>query len=237
MPWSSVRGAVLSVCLLTSLFGQSAPPAPIQPQAPAQPSAPLVVIDPAHGGSDPGAALNVAIPEKDVTLVIARRLRQELAARGFRTQLVRDGDTTISTDQRAAIVNALDPALYVAVHATSQGRGICLYTAMLASGGANRGPFADWRTAQAPALPRSQSILQLIAAAIQKTRFPVRSLDAPLRPLNNVTAPAVAIEIAPTTSDVSQLASTDYQEMVCAVLANGISSSVPVLRSAWGSEQ
>jgi len=79
------------------------------------------MIDPAHGGSEPGAVLNAAIPEKDVTLAIARRLRQELAARGIPALLIRDGDATISTDQRAQIVNSAHPALYIAVHATSQG--------------------------------------------------------------------------------------------------------------------
>jgi hypothetical protein len=47
---------------------------------------------------------------------------------------------------------------------------------------------------------------------------------APLRPLNNVTVPALAVEIAPTTGNVSQLASIDYQQMVTAALANSIAT-------------
>jgi N-acetylmuramoyl-L-alanine amidase len=197
-----------------------------QPSVPAQPVVPqrtlLIMIDPAHGGGEPGAVLNAAIPEKEVTLAIARRLRQELAARGIQALLLRDSDATISTDQRAQIVNSARPALYVGIHATSQGRGMRIYTAMLPTAGDNSGPFLDWQTAQAQGLARSRWIQEQVAAAIQKTGFPCRSLMAPLRPLNNITMPALAVEIAPTTGDVSQLASADYQQMITAALANSI---------------
>ena len=64
----------------------------------------LVVIDAAHGGSETGAMLNPAVPEKDVNLVIARRLRQELTNHGVLTQLLREGDATLTDDQRAAYI-------------------------------------------------------------------------------------------------------------------------------------
>lgn len=223
---------------LRLLFGQTTPQTPSAKQNPAPvqsipaPRVLLIMIDPAHGGSEPGAVLNAAIPEKDVTLAIARRLRQELAARGIPALLIRDGDTTISTDQRAQIVNSSHPALYIAVHATSQGRGMRIYTAMLPAAGDNAGPFVDWQTAQASAITRSRSVQDQVAAAILKTGFPLRSLVAPLRPLNNVIAPALAIEVAPTTGDVSQLASVDYQQMITAALANSIAAIRGKLESA-----
>jgi N-acetylmuramoyl-L-alanine amidase len=45
---------------------------------------------------------------------------------------------------------------------------------------------------------------------------------APLRPLGNVTNPAVAVELAPTNSDVSQLSAADFQQNISTALANGI---------------
>jgi hypothetical protein len=78
---------------------------------------------------------------------------------------------------------------------------------------------------------RSLWIQQQITTAIRNNRFPVRSLPAPLRPLNNIATPAIAIEIAPTTESVSQLASTDYQQMVCSALANAIAAIAPALRT------
>jgi N-acetylmuramoyl-L-alanine amidase len=158
-------------------------------------------------------------------------LRQELATRGVQVQLLRDGDTSLSTDQRAAIVNAFHPVLYIILHATSQGGGIRLFTAMLPAAENNRGPFADWNTAQGPELPRSRLLETQIVAAMQKTDFPARSLSAPLRPLNNVTVPALAVEIAPASGDVSQLASADFQQSVCAALADGLNSVIPILKA------
>src|SRR5713226_8757555 len=234
--------AALSLSTLLSarpLLGQNAPVAATpasQTSAPTQPAAAqhtlIIMIDPAHGGSEPGAVLNTAMPEKDVTLAIARRLRQELAARGIQALLVRDGDATISTDQRAQIVNSARPALYVAIHTTSQGSGMRIYTAMLPAAGDNSGPFVDWQTAQASALSRSRWVQEQVAAAIQKTGFPFRTLIAPLRPLNNLMVPALAVEIAPTTGDVSQLASADYQQMITATLANGIAAIRAKLETA-----
>ena len=228
--------AACFVVLAVNLF-QTPPPGAlptnqIPGQIPARPPTPLVVIDPAHGGADSGAALNAAIPEKDVTLVFARRLRQELLSRGIQSQLLRDSDSTLATDQRASQVNALQPRLYVAIHATSQGSGLRLYTAILPTGEQDVGPFLDWRTAQAGALPRSRTVEEQIAAAIQKTSFPVRKLSAALRPLNSVIAPAIAIEVAPTNGDVSQLASSEYQQMLCAELADAITAALPWLTRA-----
>lgn len=236
----SSAGAVLftfgALSQVTPTPPASAPQNPTQPQA-TQPSPLLIVIDPAHGGADSGAALNAAMPEKDVTLVLALRLRQELIARGLQAQLVRDGDVTLSTDRRAAMVNSVHPALYVVIHASSQGNGMRLFTAMFPGGEENRGPFLDWQTAQASVLGRSRSVQDQITATIQKTGFPVHSLMAPLRPLNNLIVPAIAVELAPTAGDVSQLASSDYQQLVCTALANAIASAAPALRAPSGTPQ
>ena len=252
MRWNSSASYRRTACLMgsatlllmTSLaapssFGQNSPVIPpaanhttASPQSGVSQHPLLIMIDPAHGGGEPGAVLNSAIPEKDVTLALARLLRQQLAARGMQAILVRDSDATLSTDQRAQIVNATHPALYIAIHATSQGSGMRIYTAMLPIAGDNIGPFVDWQTAQASSLLRSRSIQDHIAAAIQKMGFPFRSLMAPLRPLNNIIVPALAVEIAPTTGEISQLASTDYQQMVTAALANSLVAVRNTLESA-----
>jgi N-acetylmuramoyl-L-alanine amidase len=180
------------------------------------------MIDPAHGGSETGAVLNPAILEKDVTLALARRLRLDLGARGFVADIVRDSDVNLSTDDRAAKANAEHPVLYVCLHATSETGGLRVYTAMLAEGADGHGPFTDWDTAQFPSLALSRAAQQEIAAAIQKSGISARALVAALRPLNNVTSPAVAVELGPSKADVSQLVSAEYQQTVSTALANGI---------------
>ena len=66
------------------------------------PGRPLVVIDPGHGGRDPGASgVSGSLRESDVTLTLARELRARLAKGGrVRIALTRDGDTTIALDDR-----------------------------------------------------------------------------------------------------------------------------------------
>ncbi|MBO0912430.1 MAG: N-acetylmuramoyl-L-alanine amidase, partial [Acidobacteria bacterium] len=93
------------------------------------------MIDPAHGGSESGAVLNPALLEKDVTLALARRLRQDLTARGIAGELVRDGDSTLSTDDRAARANSERPALYICLHASSLVGSTRVVTAMAAEEG------------------------------------------------------------------------------------------------------
>lgn len=85
------------------------------------PGRPLVVIDPGHGGRDGGApGASGAAREKDVTLLIARELRNELARRGrVRIALTRDGDATLTLDDRAAIARRLGASLFLAIHADS----------------------------------------------------------------------------------------------------------------------
>ena len=207
---------------------------PSPPVAPPSERPQIILIDAAHGGSDSGALLPATIPEKEVTLAVARRLRQELGLRGIECRLLRDGDITLSLDQRSAAANAVAPALYIAVHASSVGSGIHVFTAMLPASGDNQGAFVDWNSAQALSLQRSKTLQQQLVAAIQKTGFPIRALSAPLRPLNNVKAPALGIEIAPATGEASQVASTGYQQMICSALANALAGLIPSLRSRAG---
>ena len=216
----------------TTPAGQPAPAT--QPVATATPpSAPVMpaprryfaVVDASHGGDDHGETLSSTLLEKDVTVAIARSLRQELESRGITTLVLRDSDANLSVDQRAVYANADHAAIYIAVHASSSGHGVRVYTSLLPFGEDDRGPFRSWRTAQHDALPLSQSAAASVASELQKRQVPVRALAAPLRPLNNVTRPAIAIEVAPQGSDVSQLTAPDYQQLVTSAVATAIAAS------------
>src|SRR5438105_5628928 len=182
----------------------------------------FAVVDASHGGEERGAALSDQLSEKDVTLAFARRLRQELESRGVSTLVLRDGDATLSLDQRANLANAAHPAIYMCIHAASQGTGVRLYGSMLPPGGENRGPFLDWDTAQSAFASASQTVEASLIAELQKKQIPVRTLIAPLRPLNNITAAAVAVEIAPTEAGISELNSPGFQQLVTETIATGI---------------
>jgi N-acetylmuramoyl-L-alanine amidase len=202
------------------------PPAPAVP-APAAAPAPrryFAIVDASHGGDDHGETLSTTLAEKDVTVALARSLRQELESRGIPTLVLRDSDANLSVDQRAVFTNADHAAIYIAVHATSTGHGVRVYTALLPYGEDDRGPFRSWTTAQHPTLPLSQSTASAVASELQKRQLSVRTLSAALRPLNNLTGPALAIEVAPQGSDLSQLTAPDYQQLVTGAVATAIAA-------------
>ena len=211
------------------------PPSPGQPASipaagaiPAQaPPAALhfyAVIDPSHGGDDRGAALSDAFAEKDVTLALARRLRQEFESRGIPTLVLRDSDANMALDDRATRTNTANPTIYVLLHAASDGKGVRLYTSLLPAGGENNGPFLAWDIAQTRFVPISKTVAQNVAAEFQRRQIPVRTLQAPLRPLNNVTSAAIAVEVAPPANDVVDLTLPAYQQNVTGAIATAIAA-------------
>jgi N-acetylmuramoyl-L-alanine amidase len=77
-----------------------------------------IVIDPGHGGEDPGAVGRGGSLEKNVTLAIARRLKAKIdATPNMRAVLTRDGDYFISLAQRVAKARRVKADLFVSVHA------------------------------------------------------------------------------------------------------------------------
>ena len=191
----------------------------------------FAVVDASHGGNDRGEALSTTLAEKDVTVAFARRLRQELENRGIPTLVLRDSDATVSVDDRAFYANTTHAAVYVALHAASNGHGVRLYTALLPYADQDdRGLFHSWATAQSAFITLSQAAAASVAAELKKQQVTVRTLTAPLRPLNNITTAAIAVEVAAPSSDLSPLTSSDYQQLVAGAVANGIAA----LRSQLG---
>ena len=79
---------------------------------------PLVVLDPGHGGMDPGA-VGCDLLEKDVVLDVGRRLDGLLRAAGLRSALTRADDRFIELRARAAFANDRGATLFIAMHANS----------------------------------------------------------------------------------------------------------------------
>jgi len=77
-----------------------------------------VVLDPGHGGEDPGAVNAAAgLVEKDLTLEIARRTATLLRAEGHGVALTQDDDRTIAANSpRGQVANACGASVYVSVH-------------------------------------------------------------------------------------------------------------------------
>jgi N-acetylmuramoyl-L-alanine amidase len=95
---------------------------------------PIVVIDPGHGGRDPGAtSVSGQVTEKDLTLALARELRDDLVSRGrVRVAMTRDDDRYLPLDDRAAVARRLGAAIFVSLHMDSApnplARGATVYS-------------------------------------------------------------------------------------------------------------
>ena len=95
---------------------------------------PIVVIDAGHGGRDPGAtSVSGQVREKELTLVLAQALRDELVKRGrVRIAMTRSDDRYLGLDERAAVARRLNAAMFVSIHIDSApnplARGASVYS-------------------------------------------------------------------------------------------------------------
>lgn len=109
-------------------------PAPPLPGVTGPADAPLVVIDPGHGGHDPGAKSSDGEQEKDLTLAFAESVRNALIASGqVRVALTRADDRFLVLSERSGMARRLGASLFLSIHADSAGEddqahGATLYT-------------------------------------------------------------------------------------------------------------
>lgn len=82
------------------------------------PSDRIIVIDPGHGGSQPGAVQN-NVYEKDVNLSISLKLNEVLQEKGYTTIMTRYEDSTLGLYDRANIANKVEADLFISIHANS----------------------------------------------------------------------------------------------------------------------
>ncbi|MEN3336561.1 MAG: N-acetylmuramoyl-L-alanine amidase [Acidobacteriota bacterium] len=210
-----------------------------------------VVIDAGHGGSEDGAKGAGGTLEKNVTLIVARRLKAALEARlGVRVILTRDGDTTVGLDERAALANNNKADLFVSLHANGSMRaaanGAQIFYLSLEEygdaaqraahaeseslpafgGGARDIELTPWEMAQARYIDESAALAQAIESSLRE-RVPMsrRAIQqAPLRVLVGANMPAVLLEMGFLTNpdQEKQLRSDEFQNTLVQALVTGI---------------
>jgi N-acetylmuramoyl-L-alanine amidase len=198
------------------------------PQPAPKPIRTLILLDPAHGGPDTGARLPNNLLEKDITLAFNNRLRAALSAANFAVISTRTSDPTVvfTADQRAEIANHNHPALCLLLHATSSGSGVHLFTSSLAAAAPTH--ILHWNTAQAPSVAASRDLANQIGSALLTARLPVIVGQASVPPLDNLTCPAIAIELAPlpgASADAAPTSASDaaYQQRVAQAIVSVLS--------------
>ena len=239
--------ALLSLVLPAAAQAPSSLGSPAQQAVPASPGPrptlnhTVVFLDPAHGGDDSGARISTRageqLLEKDVTLALANRLRFQLTSLGLTVLSTREADqpapaasgapaipSTLTTDARAGLANHVHPFACIVLHATSAGApGIHLITSALPPP-----PPVDesaiapipWDSAQAAFLPQSQRLASELASALTHAGLAVHASRASIRPLDNLTCPAILIELAPLPS--ASVADSGYQARVAQTIATAL---------------
>ncbi len=82
------------------------------------PSRKTIVIDPGHGGKDPGA-VNGKLYEKDVVLDVSKYLKEELEKNGFKVYLTRSSDKYLKLSTRTQYANRKNADLFISIHANA----------------------------------------------------------------------------------------------------------------------
>jgi N-acetylmuramoyl-L-alanine amidase len=199
---------------------QGQQPAPVAPaQAPATTSAPapaggapqaaapaqrpgpnIVVLDPAHGGTDLGARGTGGVRESEIVLEFAAQVRTALESRGFQVMQTRQGNENPSFDDRSAIANAQRGAVFVTLHIASTGlpgtARVYVMSDLPASDDTTG--LIPWDRAQAPFLPLSRKLGDLVQGFLSQ-RFkgsPGTAQAAAVRQLRTTAAPSIAVEVS-----------------------------------------
>ena len=172
----------------------------------------VVVVDPAHGGRDPGANSD-GVFEKDVTLAVANKV-SALAGEypGLRVVLTRSTDAEVVSDERIAIANREGAALYVAIHVNA-------FNKPTATG------IETWvdttHTSGDPSWTFARSVEKAVVASTSAKDRGVRTQDLFLKRL---TIPAAATEVGFITSpdERTKLLDPTYQDLVARGILQGV---------------
>jgi len=216
---------------------------------------PIVVIDAGHGGRDPGArSVSGEIAEKDLTLALARELRDDLVKRGrVRVAMTRDDDRYLTLDDRAAVARRLNAGLFVSLHIDSApnplARGASVYSlsdiasdaeAARFAAAENRGAAADGAIGSVQAIlsdlamrAQMSASADLAARLVNKSagRFELRPEPhrfASFHVLRRAATPAVLFEAGyiSNTDDEALLRTPEHRSAIALALAQAIEADV-----------
>lgn len=102
----------------------------------------IVVIDPGHGGYQPGTTSVLGAKEKEINLKIANKVTAYLQEAGVTVKMTRESDKFVDLEDRAELANRVDADLFVSIHCDSNGdsshKGFTVYVARSASWGSKK---------------------------------------------------------------------------------------------------
>ena len=198
----------------------------------------IVVLDPAHGGTDPGARGTGGIQESEITLEFAAQARRALEQQGFQVVETRQGNDNPSFDDRSAIANAQRGAVFISLHIASTGipGTVRVYVNSDLPPVKTANGFIPWDLAQAPFLGLSRKLGDLVQGMLTQ-RFrgsPDTAQTAAIRQLRTTAAPAIAVEVSSVV--VNNRADLDHMAPAVAdAIARGVAAFKPLYAIATAS--
>lgn len=199
---------------------------------------PCIVIDPGHGGEDPGAVGYDQIEEKKVVLAVSKLIKQYLVRKGYDTVLTRSTDHFVMLNQRTALANAVAADLFVSVHANAalNKHAVGIETFFYPHGYGNMQhseqsvhikSYLTQKTSYAQTL--AQDIQTSLCNEVRPGHHMADVIDrkvkkAPLQVLIGTTQPSVLVEIGFLTHayEGKLLATKQYQKKIAQGIAKGI---------------
>lgn len=189
--------------------------------APVVPAAPdgvyLVVVDPGHGGSDPGIVSGGGSSEKDIVLAIARAVEKALeGATGVKAALTRTEDKDLSMVERVNIANQAKASLFIGVHTggstSPAAHGFEIF--VQGAGGVKGAGVMGESQYQA------EQAAKLLADRTGATSRGIR--EVALREYAGLNMPGILVEagMLTTPAEESLLASVEYQQKIAGALAD-----------------
>jgi N-acetylmuramoyl-L-alanine amidase len=191
----------------------------------------VVVLDPAHGGTDPGARGTGGMRESDLVLEFSDQARRALEAQGFRVRQTRQGNDDPSLDDRSAMANAQRGTVFVTLHVASTGLPgtVRVYTMTDFPAVTDTTGMLAWDRAQAPFLELSRKLGDLVQGqlTLQFKGSPGMAQAAAVRQLRTTAAPAIAVEVSSVTVE-DHVALERMAPGVADAIARGVAAFRPV---------
>lgn len=167
-----------------------------------------VVIDPGHGGVDPGT-IQGEIYEKDLNLAIAKLLEKYLNHSGFTVVMTRDDDRFLSLRRRTEIVNQEKPELFISIHANSNPVSSL------------KGTEIYWNNSKSENFAQKmyESFLYNLGAEANRGIFNKRYYV-----IRNTDVPSILVEVGYLTNRIEryELLETERQKLIAKAIARGV---------------
>lgn len=169
----------------------------------------LTMIDPGHGGRDPGAIGIGGLQEKDVVLPISLEIARQLSEKGISVMMTRSDDRFISLQGRAAMSNRARADLFVSIHANA------ISLSRPDVNGVETYYFSSGRRLAEVVQRQILSEINIGSRGVKRGRFYV---------LRNTSAPSILVEVGFVTGaqDAPRLADPAFRDQMAQAIANGI---------------